>query len=444
MILLLAAALIRFVDLGGWSLWNDEIYTLLVLPVSPLLAQGIPIDQHPPLYYLLLEKWLTLGDGEFFMRLPSAAAGWLAVLMMWPAGRALGGNRLGLLAAVLLAFSPIHIWYSREARMYGLASFFWLATIYFYIMLFSRDSWLDVLGLAASTIAAIYTAYPSLALWVMQLALFLPAWHWHGRQRHLVARWLVTQLIIVAGLAVWWPFLQVQLARSSPFFWLGMSLTLADTFLVAMIGAGVFAVAANLVWLLIIGRPIFRAQWPRWSLPVAWLIVSIFIVFTIMAATGRGLSVRRQLLVFWPLFILLTSWALLYLSSRRLNAIVIGLCFLLGFWTAFGPAYEDWRGAAELVASSAAPDDQVWVTTGGAEAALDYYLSESPAHEAVVPTDLENQPPKSGSRIWLVTNDHPSTAGLHDSVRSWFNENAIEQSSYQFSRYITVKVYGVP
>jgi mannosyltransferase len=447
--ILVAAGLLRFGDLGGWSLWNDELYTLLVLPVSSLLAKGIPVDQHPPLYYLILEKWLTLGAheffvGEFFARLPSAVAGWLAVYLMWRTGMAIAGSQLGLLTAVLLALSPLHIWYSREVRMYGLATFFWLAAIYFFVMLFNRKSWLDILGLAAATIASVYTAYPSLALWVMQLVLFVPLWQWRGRPGCLAARWLVTQLIIVAGLVVWWPFLQVQLSRSAPFIWLGMSLTLADTFRLAIIAAGFFVIATNALWLLVIRRPIRLPQWRQWLSPAAGLVVLLLIISTVLAATGRGLSLRRQLLVFWPPFVLLAGWALLRLNRRRLNIAVIGLTLILGLGTTFGPPYEDWRGAADLVESLAEPGDQVWAATGGVKAALDYYLAGGTASGATVPVDLEHQPPESGSRIWLVTNDHPTTSIVSNPIKSWVAGNSLERSSYRFSRYITVRELWVP
>ncbi len=127
---LLLAALLRFVNLAHASLWLDELYNLRVLPGATLAHWGAPVDQHPPLYYLLLRAWLELGRGELWMRFPSALAGLLAVALIWRVGGLLGSRPIGLLAAAFLAFSPLHVWYSREARMYGLASLAWVASLY--------------------------------------------------------------------------------------------------------------------------------------------------------------------------------------------------------------------------------------------------------------------------------------------------------------------------
>ena len=59
---------------------------------------------------------------------PESRAQRLAILG-W--GRRLAGPRVGLLAALLLALSPFHVYYSQEVRMYGLVTLLGLAAFSF-------------------------------------------------------------------------------------------------------------------------------------------------------------------------------------------------------------------------------------------------------------------------------------------------------------------------
>jgi 4-amino-4-deoxy-L-arabinose transferase-like glycosyltransferase len=76
---------------------------------------------HPPLQPLLMAAWIRLfGDGEVAVRLPALLCGLGAVAATAVLGRALADRRTGLLAALLVALSPAHVWYSQEARVYSL------------------------------------------------------------------------------------------------------------------------------------------------------------------------------------------------------------------------------------------------------------------------------------------------------------------------------------
>lgn len=120
--LLLVAALLRLVDLGGPELGLDERGTLVVLQ-APSLLDALQGDVAPPLGYLLakaglaLEPWLGT---EAAVRLGSALAGCLAVPALWGWVRRRAGPRAGLLAAALLAVHGAAVGHAREARFYAL------------------------------------------------------------------------------------------------------------------------------------------------------------------------------------------------------------------------------------------------------------------------------------------------------------------------------------
>ncbi len=121
LLVILIAFALRFHDLGTQSLWNDEGNSLRLAQrgVGDLIdAAGR--DIHPPGYYLLLKAWIALaGDREFGLRALSAFEGVLAVAVTLALGRRLFGRGAGWIAGLLVACSPLAVYYSQETRMYA-------------------------------------------------------------------------------------------------------------------------------------------------------------------------------------------------------------------------------------------------------------------------------------------------------------------------------------
>ncbi|MGN6371853.1 MAG: glycosyltransferase family 39 protein, partial [Solirubrobacteraceae bacterium] len=122
--IVLLAALLRLATLGRQSLWFDEAFTPVHVIHDSLGATLHSITQTentPPLWYVL--DWgvsRVLGDGAVALRLLSALAGIATVPVVWAIARRLGGARAALVAALLVAVNPLFVWYSQEARAYGL------------------------------------------------------------------------------------------------------------------------------------------------------------------------------------------------------------------------------------------------------------------------------------------------------------------------------------
>lgn len=125
-IVLLAAAL-RLSTLDLQSFWYDEAFTpvhVLHPSLFATLSAMVHHENNPPLWYLI--AWLdsrVLGTGEVALRLPSALAGIATVPVAWAIGRELGGRAVAALCAAIVAVDPLFVWYSQEARSYGLFVF---------------------------------------------------------------------------------------------------------------------------------------------------------------------------------------------------------------------------------------------------------------------------------------------------------------------------------
>jgi len=122
-LVLLAGAVLRFATLDAQSLWYDEAVTAQLLRMDlPAMLGAIPDSEStPPLYYVLAWLWThVFGTGEVGLRSLSALFGTATLGVAWALGQRLGGDRAGLAAAALVAFNPMLIWFSQEARAYAL------------------------------------------------------------------------------------------------------------------------------------------------------------------------------------------------------------------------------------------------------------------------------------------------------------------------------------
>ena len=76
---------------------------------------------------------LFFGQSETILRLIPALAGIATIPLVYLLGRDLIDKNTGLLAATLITFSPYHLQYSQEARMYSLLLLFLVLTFIFFL-----------------------------------------------------------------------------------------------------------------------------------------------------------------------------------------------------------------------------------------------------------------------------------------------------------------------
>ncbi len=219
-VLLIAAAVLRLYRLGDDSLWYDEILsehraTVPLGDAHDLLRNGT----HPPGYsQAILRPWLALGNGEWMQRFPSVVFGVATVAMTAVLGTRLAGRRAGLAAAALLTVMPLHLYYSREGRMYALLALVLLAWVMALIRARERDTTLDWTVYALLGAASLYTHYYAgfTVLAVVGTTAVLEFRHGFTTRTR---RWLVATLGIGMLFAPWLPTFHNQL-NNDPVSWL--------------------------------------------------------------------------------------------------------------------------------------------------------------------------------------------------------------------------------
>ncbi len=197
------AAVLRFYRIDAQSLWYDEGISAFQLTRSfPEIARAAAMDTHPPLYYWLLKAWgAVFGNSEIGLRSLSAVAGVAAVALTWLLGRDLFGRATAAVAALLLACSPLAVYYGQEVRMYTLVTAAGLLVAWAY----ARDRYALYAPAAAATL---YSQYLGAAL-LVAVHVHALAW-WRARCRGGWARWLVANLVAAALFLPWLPAFLAQ------------------------------------------------------------------------------------------------------------------------------------------------------------------------------------------------------------------------------------------
>ncbi len=128
--LTVVALALRLWDLGGASFWQDEVLTREIIAPgwNGLIWRGASISSTPPLYYAIERLFFLLSPTEWSLRLPSAIFGALTVPLLFRLASLLTDRQTGVVAALLLTFSPFHLWYSQDARPYTLFMLLTLAS----------------------------------------------------------------------------------------------------------------------------------------------------------------------------------------------------------------------------------------------------------------------------------------------------------------------------
>jgi 4-amino-4-deoxy-L-arabinose transferase-like glycosyltransferase len=159
--LTVAAAALRFATLTHQSLWFDEAQAVheMRLSLGAMLHTWSANEPNPPLYFVLGWLWThVFGAGAAGLRSLSAVVGTATVPLVYLAGRELVSRRASLFAAALVTLSPFMIWYSQEAREYGLLAALSAASLLFFARAWRRPSgrrdliwWTVLSGLALLT-----------------------------------------------------------------------------------------------------------------------------------------------------------------------------------------------------------------------------------------------------------------------------------------------------
>jgi hypothetical protein len=423
------------------SLWFDEVLTAIGAQDLAWVLYTPQIFGHPPLQYLAALLAGGSAADEWWLRLPSLAAGVATVAALADLGRRLLGPAAGLLAALALTVSPFHVEISQLARPYALLILLTVLSLGALLRAIERQRARDWLWLSALLALGLYTHYLALqvlALQALTALLLLARARWRGGPAALLS--FAGALVL---LLPWLPVLRrlgrAQLGQGElPAALLHDLVT--HVFVVQFLGRGAgttigLALLACALWALR-RRPELAAALLLWiGLPLAML----------WAAQPAHFIAGRHLAFVLPVVMLLLGHGIATLAAggaraaRRLPGPARALPRLGAALTATlvvvawgAPSAEglrhyyqaragaDWRTVASVL-DRVIPDGDPVLATVGAVYPLRHYWSARV--EELTLTEPPPTPPGPGARRWLITHqgrDRPP------GLAAWLESHALK------------------
>jgi len=392
--------LLRIYHIDRAPIWIDEAYTILTASQSftDIIAAQRG-DSSPPLFYFLLHLWMRLvGDGETAARLSSAAAGTALIAGVYVVGRRLISHEAGLAAALIMAVSPIQVYYAQQVRMYTLLPLLALASVYFLVRFMHERRWGHFFLYELATVACLYTHNYAMFLLAAEAALVAASgglWKRRGD-------WVAMAAVAAAGYLPWLPVFLQQLDNTGPFAWygvfwqqwgpIGSALRTLQSFAIggaqppyvglqASVLGGVLPTWTFGVLALMGGISMARRVRRDGAITALWAPTMVVVPLLVSALSSLVLSPnyapgRVDQMVF-PAYCLMVGAGVRSVRWRPARLMGAGLILALGGITMREHHRRDYRGEdrdlARFVAHQAAPGEPV-LCTSLTRASLTYYL----------------------------------------------------------------------
>ena len=220
----LLAFIARIYDIGASSLWVDEAASLAFsrMDLIDLFTTLPAIETNPPLYYAILNGWISLfGTSETALRMPSALVGTATVFILFLIALKQYGRTAAIVAAGFLAVSALHVSYAQEARVTPMVTLLFTIGLGLVHALISRlqsqkQTWGYFLALSAVAAALPYLHYSAFFVAVVLACYALLLLFFGGHLRAVTGR--------IGGVAV-----LVLLLMFPPIFWAFELLGQADS-----------------------------------------------------------------------------------------------------------------------------------------------------------------------------------------------------------------------
>jgi mannosyltransferase len=405
-------AFVRFDRLGRPSLWLDEI---LDFDVATRLAHGpwwrwivrVP-SEHGPLFFASELAGRFLRAPEWSSRLAPALFGVAAIAVGWSAARALPACRAAAAPfALLLAASPFHVYFSREARPYALLMLIATAIVAVLLKPVPRRRIVAILLL----LAALYTSAGSVPL-LLSCAI-VAAIAWLFRRERFYAEVAVAALIAAALV----PLIYAQSPSETAAGDFGSRFfpELLQSFSVAALDVAHLHRAAWFFFALaVVGAVVlFRADRAVGAIVTGMAVLPVVISVAALVALRHWYSVRYVAAAL-PAYLLLVAVGVTALLRRELLALAGAVVLAAYGWRALrSEPFRKlaWRDVAAAIWSHAHEGDVVLTTNDWSAISLEFYLRRLPprvrlvsAHESLARAQrivAENAP------VWIVS------AGFH-------------------------------
>jgi mannosyltransferase len=407
LLVLVAAIISRFYQIGAESLWLDEVITYhRSRERIPRLILQSERHHHNPAYFLLMHAWLKLGDSEAMLRAPSAIFGALTVPVGYLFGRIVGGRWVGIATAVVLLLHPSLLSYSQEARMYAMSTFGAAVSMTCLVWLLlhpvvpvhpflrrwlpaegenTRWSTLAWLGCSLGWLITLYS-HATGVFFILACALvtLVRVVALRVDRVRLVASYTAASFVSLVGYGPWLFRLFRQAESFKGRFW---AVFPTPTRLANEVGAALGFGAEPWRWALLIALALAGSYaLRRRPLPLAWLWLLALLGpgLVLLASVWQPMYMHRLFLWSAVPFGVLVGAGLVAPALPAVRVTLLGAAVLLGGWrlkTEYYEPYrkEPWRHAISFLQDHAAPGDRIWAGSHSVKEILEYHFGRKTA-----------------------------------------------------------------
>jgi mannosyltransferase len=445
-IMLLAVGLGQY-RIGEESLWIDELYSVYD-------ARGLPatLTLERPFYYIALRAWMLLGSDVSWMRALSALFGLGSVFLVHRLGRRVGGEAVGLVAALLVAVSPLFINFAQMVRMYSMALCLGLSGSLALMQALEQPTWLTTGWWAAARILMIGTTPLTASLLLPDLLLI--GWTFRRQPRQL---WLFAKSFLLIFL--WFiPVLWITVTSRTSLLGSESAATEDVSFSIAAVGATLkiifgklrkfaafpfptpsqavslfYQIYTLMLWCLV---SIGLLRWHRFP-KIVWVALWGVLPSVVNFLASPGLFETDRYIVFvLPYFLILLAAGFVALwQERRSLAIAAALLYIPAVGGGLFRYYtvqdrQDWQGIMHSISTSEQAGDRIIVAVhnpGKAPLVMKYYYHGNNLISGLAsgtcrsdPSSLTTLTP-TPSRIWLICGSDIDESRLQGQLQRQFD-----------------------
>ena len=453
----------RFYNIGLRSLWLDEAITVNLAwsGIRDIILNRASTGIHPPLYFILIRMWILIfGDSEVALRSFSAIFSVISIPFIYAFTKSIFDPATAVISSLLFALSPFQLYYSQEARMYPLLTFFFILSLY----LLNRwtcgefRSEKRILAILSTVnVLSLYTHIYSIFYILSQnIFVFLTKF----RERETLKRWIICQLIVAICFLPW---VYVIVKNRTPEVYQGkqtLSLTvIKNSFLEVNLGyvRSIFARGNLLDYiffffliLLIIG--LFPPYRDKKGFLLTCLYIFLPFLLLIVASLEKSFFSARYLSPFIIGYFILLARGIRRLRFYPLVSLILLIIVVIDSYAIYNYYHrldfisQPWRRLVEYIHSKASDKDIVLITAPQMYRPFTYYSREKLPYSTIdafgnVSVDVYRAT-YSYNRVWFVIAGE-ETSDPTGKVKGWLDGNYKRVDSIEFYR-LKAYLYEIP
>jgi len=457
--ILILGFVLRSYNLSYQSIWLDEAFSIYYSQQELMNIISLR-DPSPPLYYTLLHFWIKFsGISESGVRLLSVIFGTASIFIIYLLGTCILNKEAGIFSAILLAFSPLHIYYSQEARTYSLLFLLTLLSMYFYCKFDKNASKWNLFGYFISTVLLLYSHFYALfIIFAQNIHLFIinkskfSKKSWDNSDILRIPRFFIVSTYFIHNkkLKMWiliqalificyipWIVQLFSIIPENSYSWIPRpSASDLITIINHSFSGGVFSfygLTLTVICILLIMRYKYNSE--KSSLFLIWITVPVLVPFIYSSIFTPIFTPKYVYFVSLPLFIMISQ----VLSSMKTTnkRVLLSVLVILSFATLFVQqntiSKPSWDNVAEYLQDNYEENDKIVIINSYDIMPLSYYFSKDcfqcdhiytcSNEKEIYPVDtLQEVRELSGDNFWLIITRDDYNEEIKD-VLSYFEEN---------------------